>query len=502
MPSPSQIIINNALAKMPPTTGYMDATIGTLRESGLSDELLALRGKAPAQNILAGRAPSRSSEPTIIKPEVVTEMKAHLVALRDFYTPMCTEFCEGVRHLKGEDKLEIPNQDLDPVFLAVKKTRPGSMKAESWGAIRKYTATMNRLAREIDHGNSPNEEDLGKFRDFSRRVKNDPELVEDFLLQHSNFADGCANTGGRSVQELKESYESFRKNIDRNTSGGTRLGLRTVAPHFGFFLWKPPLNEVIRELPQFEGLNSAHFYSPIGEYGKAHSWKILTTIEILHNAAFTLFAQKLPNLVKGHEELLAHTARGNESIPTAPLAAFLEGLATLGRSLSFLTMAEHDTNPNVGELMERIVQNNLVSDLAFYASGAILNPLIIDGKYLPGIISEKGDGSLELNPPYVEILKQEKEKARLETIRAKEYEYDARSNTPSAGLGCPVTYGPGIEDLSKLFLDVYRSLDAPPHRKPSFLEGYLMLHLRHPGQVDTMFSFFENCFAPASAASK
>lgn len=401
------------------------------------------------------------------------DAKTHLAKLKAVFMPMCVEYARTVRAKLAAGEVTVPKEeDLNMYLIRFHKLNSelGNAFVQTWlesvnRGDEKITPETYEQCGEYIEGDTKKLAELSVAAEkkcleiINKAGITDPESIKKYSMYLYDVGFSARHL---SVDNEKETVTFNEKLI---------LGSKNLDS----FYWGPEGEGEVQGSPFF-----SHVISPVGEYGEDLARRIFIANRMLfHETADEKFFEMSKRIADENRALIENTARGKDKVEIpagieippdkidqtpklpfeeAPLRTLVEGLGTLTKSVSLLASQKLPGYENPDSLVEAIVRDNLLSQLAKIIGPGVINPLSIGSRNIKDLVVVKDDGTLEINP---EIEK-----------KTDRYRVEFRDQ-PIGGFrpigisrGCPVAYRPdngngeneksGIQVLADLFLDIFK----------------------------------------------
>lgn len=143
-------------------------------------------------------------------------------------------------------------------------------------------------------------------------------------------------------------------------------------------------------------INWPEIIVPVGEYGFDTASRVAQTGRILMHLAESELLQEMQRIAQQYGNILIEaTARarddGLRERSLSAMATMMEGIDSLCGALGFLLAEKIDGYENGDKVVEALIRNNLPNQLAAKIQGGFLMPMILEGKYIPGVVVNKDD---------------------------------------------------------------------------------------------------------------
>jgi hypothetical protein len=263
----------------------------------------------------------------------------------------------------------------------------------------------------------------------------------------------------------KSRLQSYRTEVWRRFTGRFDT--------FLVMLPKPGNQEFASFSPQSMNRDLYPALTPIGEYGEVFSRRILLATAVLRNIAVTELDPAARRTTKAHAELLAQeTARGKDGGESGGLDTVLEGIISIGQSITQM-LPRRVGDDDFREALRKIQlppvpenPNGLIIEYVRRLGMGVVGPLTLNGSFYENSLVAR-NGVFELEPNFRNLISSTK---ALRNELQKQSAQGGERLHGETGVVCPVTIAQGgkvkvalqytIEDFYRIFTIVDRFLAA------------------------------------------
>jgi len=214
-----------------------------------------------------------------------------------------------------------------------------------------------------------------------------------------------------------------------------------------------------------------YLVAPIGAYGAEFHTRLLRGAGYLIDTIEESLVPLSESVGEQHADVLrAFTARGKPDEGRGDAEGLRrtmqEGVRTTMEAMTILTAEKVGGYETGDDLLEAIVQQGLVEQLARAMPLGVTGPMAFTGKYIPGLVQSDAKGNLSLNIEAVDAMRAVKNRSQANivggwTVYWSEYVTDDRRKNmippDDFGLMCPAAFAHGaVEMTSKLLLKTVR----------------------------------------------
>ncbi len=359
--------------------------------------------------------------------------------------------------------LPLLEHDTVRLDLRLERLRFGSRSDQLWGesaadqALKLAVDAQETSMRSGAWRNIPADELLG--------------LVQDGLweMRRRGFADYYERLSSEQRQALLGLLRSQEQNGANFLKRMEGLGERAFPiGHFDTFLFSPlpPIMEEVKKLPGLRtGLPAEAVMVPVEAGERRFAQAMVRATYLLVEEAIASTLEQAPALQSANDDLLfRHTAR------VQLVDTLIEGILSV-KDACVLLVADRRPGQDPLERLERVIDADLVNHLARLFPVGYIAPLVLTGRYIPGLTQESQDGDVSFS----ELIETHTNAMRRE-IRDKNIKNGAgvpsynmgdghrvpgvpwghvpaevkTAGTANTGFGCPVAHRPPGEETSGL----------------------------------------------------